>query len=254
MGCWDMLKDPGDRVAIRRFGPLTLHVRRLRDEWHVAATRGVDVEEEGGPQAASEAGLQWRRWVVVDGSGGLTLAPVMPERPIVVRPEFPIAIPPSQHAVFYVSIPVSVRVAAMPGEVLLQEVPSVVLSKIWFGEPTAGEMCYSVVSRARRVLEDSAAQEHRAVCPVAIRNASPRTVTLERLCVHVEHLAVYGGRGQLWTPRVDVVFQGDDQEVQLSYGSEPPAECAEAALLTPARVPMRGGFLRRKLGGIPFLS
>ena len=119
-------------------GPLDIWARRETDEVHVAVGRGrTAVRGEGSwsgnvDDAEPGEGAEWTRWVVGDAPRDIWLCPAMPDRPVVVRPEHPVRLPPKQHATFFVSIPVWVQVTVSNGRVILCEEPTVVLSNIWF--------------------------------------------------------------------------------------------------------------------------
>ena len=130
----------------------------------------------------------------------------------------------------------------------LWEVPSVVRSNIWFGDTLSGELCYSLVSRARRHVEDADHPLYKAICPVKIRNESAHMLNVDRFCVHVEHLIVYGGVRLLWTNEVTIRFQGEDQISRVDYTNQRPNLEAHVKLLTPPRVPQRDTLLKRSLG------
>ncbi|MBN2449239.1 MAG: hypothetical protein JXR77_02555 [Lentisphaeria bacterium] len=259
MALWDPIPDPGETTITRAIGPLELQVRRHRDEWHLAIAYHPHGNTGGNdPHTASEAGAasqSWRRWVVQDGSGGLGVVPVMPDRAVVVRPEFPIVLPPAEKATFYVSVPVWMRVVALPGDRALLDAPTVVLSKIWFGDFAAGELCYSIKSRARRHLaEDDAPGGCLAVCPVEVTNASPRDLALERLCIHVPYVGIFAGDGRLWTSHVSVSFEGDEQTAQVRYQTDAPSECSAPVERSKPRRTAPGRLSWRSLWGLPFLS
>ncbi len=239
-----------------RLGPLTLHARRSCDEWQIAlerqrAARGaVSGEITAVDENLDAEGLDWHRWVVADASGGLELLPAMPDRPVVVRPDHPITIPAREKAKFYVSVPVWVRVLARPAGNVLLDVPSLVMSNIWYGDFMEGELCYSLTSRARRELAAPGADEFsRAVCPVVVANDAAEELRLERLCIRVQHIGVLEGSGRLWTNRVDVEFRGGDRGEHITYGRSAPDECPEARQLTQPRVPEAVSLLRRTFRG-----
>ena len=235
-------------------GPLKLWVRRKGDELHIAVRRltdSNDLTKALAPQIASEqepVDLDWGRWVCKNCKE-VVLTPVTPDRPVVVRPEMPVKIPPREQALFFVSVPIWIRIAAGDGEhVRLCEEPSVNLSNIWFGDPMSGDLCYSLRSRARREISDSQVDIHRAVCPVTIRNNAIGQVEIERFCVHVAHLSVYPGASRLWTNGVKITFKGEAEISQLEYEEKPPTyETVDKALSGP-RTPVKKRLLKRSLG------
>lgn len=251
MDTWKPIRlEPGRSVEVR-IGPLTLWLKRTQDELHVAADRVPEEDAAAAPGAEASAApagpenLAWARWVVGDDGAVVRLVPVMPDRPVVVRPETEVRIPPGREAMFFVSIPVWVRVVAGEGTgLVLGEEPSVLLSNIWFGDLMSGELGYSVTTRARRVVDETEVRPHRAVCPVHIQNAAAEPLPIERLCVSAPHLSVFDGGPRLWTNEVRVTAQGQDRS-RIDYADGPPGGRGAGGLLSGPRAPVATGVLKR---------
>jgi hypothetical protein len=162
---------------------------------------------------------------------------------------------PGHSALFYVSFPIWVAVRVGDGDGLtLREEATVALSSTWFGDPTSGELCYSLRTRARRSLAEGDERVHRAVCPVLVTNAAEEQVDLARLCIRSEHLTLYEGLDQLWTNRVRARFRGAREESQVDYDDRPPEECGAASALTMPRVVPQSGLLRKSVATLDFLT
>lgn len=176
MDVWKPQKIELDRCFQVQIGPLRLWIKRAGDELLMAVENLPESKAQiQAPILApvdQEEGLRWSRWTIGE-SEVIQLIPVMPDRPVVVRPEVPVKIPTDKEALFFVSIPIWVRVTAGPEQAILCEQPSLILSNIWFGDLMSGELCYSLRSRARRRITDSEPLLNRATCPVQIRNAAP---------------------------------------------------------------------------------
>jgi hypothetical protein len=241
-------------------GLLDLWVERTSDEWHVASVVGragngplvqLDEKMHDAPPVAAEnvprpTDVPWRRMLAPPGSGRIEFAPVMPDRPLVVRPEEPLAIPPKGAGTFYVGIPVRVRIRILAEpQTVLAELPTAVMSSTWFGEPTSGELCYSLTTRARRSPGEGRALAHRAVCPVRVTHDSPRDLAFHQLCIHVDALAVYDGRTQLSTGDVEVTFHADDQRPRVTYAPGPSTLAGAGARLSGPRSPQSENVLKR---------
>ncbi|UCG55722.1 MAG: DUF432 domain-containing protein [Phycisphaerales bacterium] len=246
-----------DKCLQSQIGPLQIRLRRSGDEIHIATERLADPDsltEISAPVPVSEIEgeeMDWRRWVVGSDVSTVQLTPRMPARPVVVRPELPVSIPTGQEALFFVSIPICVGISASKsGKLQLCEVPTLVLSNTWFGDPMSGELCYALRSRARRQIADSEPRPNRAVCPVKIRNTAPAQLSVERFCVHVEHLRIYSGSRQLWTNEVNITFKGESEVSQVTYGQSPPSFEPVGQLLSEARTPLKKALLKRSLGGL----
>lgn len=231
-----------------RIGPLSLWLSRAGTEWQLALQREPDGEGRSVESAADgpPADVKWRRWVAGDGDGTAGPLPVLPDRPLILRPESPITIPGGREAVFFVSIPVWVRVeAGDPPETLCEE-PTVVLSKSWFGTPTEGELCYALRTTARRSIEGMSPAVHRALSPIAIANDAATPLHFERLCLRTEYQRIYRGTDRLWTSLGRVSYRGGEQLSHVEFEADAPPMAGRAELLTDARrVVDRGGFIFR---------
>jgi hypothetical protein len=241
-------------------GPLSLWLKKIDDELHIATDRASDAGTTGSHGFAERSepapeSLDWGRWVIGKDESSVQLLPIMPDRGVVVRTESPVKVPPSREAVFFVSIPIWIKVGADGSKPYdLWEVPTVIRSNTWFGDTLSGELCYSLVSRARRQVEDADHPMHKAVCPVKIHNESGHMLHVDRFCVHVEHLSVYGGARQLWTNEVRICFQGEDQISRVDYARQKPNLESQVKLLSPPRVPFKETLLKRSLGSFARLT
>ncbi len=243
------------RLYRAQIGPLVLWFRREHDEIHMAAERltAEPVEDEttsfscmNGPE---QANLDWGRWVVGESCDQVLIFPVMPDWPVVVRPDVPVKIPKGQEALFFVSIPAWAKIVVeKPETIVLCEEPSVIRSNIWFGDFMTGELCYSLRSRARRKIADIEAKPHRVVCPVRIRNTTGLQFDVERFCVHVEYLNIFRGMTRLWTNEVLISFQGEDAASKIEYARKPPEYETVEGTISEARVPLKTTLLKKSLG------
>jgi len=260
MELWQPHQIEQDQCLEAQVGPLQLWLRRSGDEIRIATKHRRDIESlvKAVPlHPAAErkpAGLDWSRWVC-GSCDQLLLTPVTPDRPVVVRPEVPLKIPPGREALFFVGVPLWVRITAGDAnKVQLCEVPSVTLSNIWFGDPMSGDLCYSLRTRARREFSDSKAEPHRAICPVTIRNAAPMQVDIERFCVHVAHLSIYPGTSRLWTGGVQITFKGEAETSPVEYSEKPPTYEEVDKTLSEPRAPVKKRLLIKSLGNFGYFG
>ena len=258
---WNHSKIGSGEILRSQIGPILLWFRKIEDEMHIAFERLPEpdtIVDATGPAAVNgveSEGLDWARWIVGDETNTFQVLPIMPDRPVVVHPELPVKIPTGHKALFFVSIPVWLR--ALAGEkkpIELCEVPVLILSNTWFGDTMSGQLCYSLRSRARRQIKDSETNPSRAICPVKIRNNSPRQLDIERLCIHVVHLKTYSGDKNLWTNEVTITFRGDDQVAKIDYSRERPAFEPIGEILSEARAPIKETILKKSIGSFKLFS
>ncbi len=256
MNLWEPQQIEQDQCLEAQVGPLQLWLRRSGDEIRIATKQRKDPESRLKavplhPAAERKpAGLDWSRWVC-GNCDQVLLTPVTPDRPVVVRPEVPLKIPPGREALFFFGVPLWVRITAGDTtKVQLCEEPSVTVSNIWFGDPMSGDLCYSLRTRARRSVSDSQIEPHRAVCPVTIRNAASVQVGIERFCVHVAHLSIYPGTSRLWTGGVQIMFKGEDETSQVEYSEKPPTYEEVDKILSKPRLPVKKSIFKKSIGSL----
>lgn len=247
MNLWNPFEVRLNQVYQWRLGPWRLWLECSEKDWRLIAE--ADIEEDEAMIVAEECDTpedkEWRRWMTNETSRVAHLTPVMPDRPVVVRPEAPIRILPRVSALFYVSVPVWIRIAVGRGkETTLIETPTMTLSNTWFGGYDSGEICYALRTLARREIGPEQVSPYRAICPVMLRNAADEPLEFTRFCLRVNFLKIFEGAGHLWTNETRVVFRGADRSSRISYSASPPEVEAVGPMLSDSRRPVNQGILR----------
>jgi hypothetical protein len=232
-------------------GPLALAVERGAREWrvswdhHVAAGagdgRGTELRCSVRcplPAAELAAGAHVARFAAHATAEALKLAPQLPDRPVVARPETPLNLLGGEEISLFVAFPVWVRVL-VDGDRQLVEVPSLRLADTWFGPSTRyGELCYAVRTSARLEVGDLVACPHLAICRVRLVNHATSSLLVDRLSLpaHPLDLWWHPERG-LWTRGLEVARAPDGTLASLRLGAGPPDDVAGAEPVAAARQP-----------------
>lgn len=220
---WGTTDLPADGSLRFRCGDLCFEVSAPDDEISFVSWRE---DEEGGER--TEETLS--RFVLPPGDRKLGIFPGMPALPVLVEPETPFHILPGAKARAYLKIPVSVIAKAGKDEWELGEFPTVRLSESWFGELDSGELCYWLTTGlSREPFEDLPRDLVQA--PVHIHNAAAETLQVSRLCLRVNHLAIYEESAGLWASETRVKFQGGVKSSQIDIHQESPPETDDAVLI-----------------------
>lgn len=227
---WGTHEIPVGEARGWRLGSLRLWVRRGIAEWQVRHRYDSGPESAGDWSLAQPCGFPpdegtLQRWAIHTDSTRITLRAVFPNRSVVLRPEQGFGLPPSQEALFFAGVPLSVRLeTGGDGEtpVLLGTVPTLVLSKTWFGTPLEGEAAYALETRAVRDWREASIRGWRALCPVRIRNLMPEPLDLQRVCLRVRHLSLFRGQSCLWSNEVAVVKSHSYSPTEVAYSTETP--------------------------------
>lgn len=227
-----------------RLGPLTVWVYRGRKDWYVAHANGsgdVDACSLQVSSGAKDPGLEWKRWILDEKAGGIRLHPVMPDRPIIVRPEMPMSLMPKQSVEFLIELPVWLALTFDRMDRAAVELPTVTLSNSWFGPLTHGELCYALKTTAKMYVEELSAGVHRAVFPLNLRNLSADPLDFQRLCIRPQHLNLFQGRTRLWTARGRISYRGSENWSRMVYAAGAPPMDEAVKKVGSARETVRRG-------------
>ena len=202
--------------------------------------------------------VAWNRFVTPATAVSMHVVPVLPDRPVMTRPEARIEIAPHHQAHFFVTIPVCVRLevsgSGFPHPMTLCERPTRVLSKTWFGHPAEeGEIGYALATRARQGLEELTDVEGRAICPVLVDNGTHEPLAFAQLQLSVRHMSVYLSEdGKLWTNECRLGYTGSGFTAELTFGRAAPEQAQKARLVSGPREAPKSGLTARAITGALF--
>ena len=247
------------RIYTCAVAQLRLWVMRNSQGWLLAVRHEVDVAFEPlqETKGLSEQ-TEWQRFVTPSSASFVRLVPVLPDRPVMSRPEARIEIAPRHKGRFFVTIPVWLRieieVGAGQSPMMLGEFPTRILSKTWFGHPAEeGEIGYALTTRARQDLEDLTDVEGRAICPVVLDNATHETLAFSQLLLSVRHMSVYQTEdGKLWTNECRLGYTGSIFPASLTFGHTAPEQARGSRLAAGPREAPTSGLTAKAIAGAIF--
>jgi hypothetical protein len=234
-----------------------LWVEHRAGEWLlVHRSSGDETDSHLGFEAApaldplAEEG-QVLRFAMGRGEPLLRLVPVLPDRPLVSRPEHPFHVLAGEEVRIFVSCPVWVAVQVGKKPQTLAEIPIYRSTDTWFGPNTReGALAYASRTRCRLAPGDLPVRPQRAEVPVVVRNRADATLVIERLSLPVPHLALYRAPdGGLWTSQVKMVVQELKGQADIEVGKKP-GEVGPGELVTGPRDPVGGSILTRAIGAM----
>lgn len=144
----------------------------------------------------------------------VSLKPVLPDRPLVLRPEFPVTLLPGQQINYNLPVPAWLQIRQ--GSQVLTEVISKQLSGTFAGDPWNGELAYAFDIPLTQHTPDST-PDWKALCSLTIKNESTALLDFQRFILRVSYLSVLLSGDQLITDGVRVSFRGQDQVSQVSF-------------------------------------
>lgn len=233
-----------------KIGPMDFMARTSADEWRFAwksTNEMLNEEVRFEPETTlvpCEPEYSLRRYALENSGNRLKLIPRLADRPVVVRPETPLFLPPGQRTKLYVSTGVWLSVSqADDASIELFETPVYRASDTWFGLNTlSGELCYTAVTSARTDASFLAQVPHRAFTPVDISNNGSDALEIEYLRVPVMLLGLYAGAsGRLWTDQITFEREHGESVASLRISSHDAFESAtEERLSGPRRIESTG--------------
>ena len=223
-------------------GGLQVWIQHRNSEIWIAHTYAE--EQDNGPQDPPE-NLPWSRWAFKSDQDKVEVKPVFPDLPIVIISEYPLTISPGSKIQIFTRIPIWMRVSFPGSGYILKEIPSVALSKTWFGTPLEGELCYWSTTKARRSLEAVEAKPYLVNCPIWITNKDSEDLHFDKFCFRVERLGIHRYNNQLWAGETQIVHHGEDSNSEITMTGKLPSGFGRGELLTKARNPVQSSLATR---------
>ena len=246
---------PGETL-VWDVGATCIYASRTDNDWLIARTESeerdtaeIKIHKDPIPEDLSP-----ERWAFKSSHNTIKFAPVMPNRPIVVRPIAPLGLPPESEVQFYINIPAFIRVtiAAKSQETEVGVYPSQTLSNTWFGDNFSGVFCYSNKTKIRREKAELTVVPNQIICPFKIKNKGDEILNVERICLRVKYLSIWAGKQRLWSNEVTTIFRGHGKETQLQYAASAPKDAFEPRLIEKSQEKPERGFLRQTFAHAPF--
>ncbi|MEX1136414.1 MAG: hypothetical protein WEB89_05900 [Balneolales bacterium] len=242
---WINIEVKDNETKSHAIGPVTVWLKKVSNEIWIASEYAES--NPGRKQASSKINaLNWSRWALPGNETQFSLKPSFPDRPVVVKPEYPFKIITGAKVRIYTRIPVFIKVViAGKPDFVITEIPSVALLKTWFGLHTEGELCYGVNTSARRVMGPEAMQPWMAVCPIEIINNQDGPLDFDNLCLRVEYLSIYKADNHLWADETRIIHQGREKYSDIEMKGKLPTEAKGGKLITKPRAPIKKNFAAR---------
>jgi hypothetical protein len=257
---WGQLDCRVGQVYACSVAQLRLWIMRNEQGWQIATRHELVVAFEPLHEVALDGMdvFEWSRFVTPQTASVLHLIPVLPDRPVMSRPETRIEIVPHHKGHFFVTIPVWLRVqisgAGTQHALTLCEFSTRVLSRTWFGHPAEeGEIGYALATRARQSLEELNDVEGRAICPVVVENGTHEPLVFAQLQLRVRHMGIYQtADGKFWTNECRLTYSRSVSTASVSFGRAAPEQAQGARQLSGPREAAATGLTARAIVGAIF--
>ncbi|MDZ7682363.1 MAG: DUF432 domain-containing protein [Fodinibius sp.] len=180
-GIWGNISLADGQVRYGTIGELHYWLKSRNGEVWIAHGYDADLKEPATEDAAPEH-LTWSRWANRDDVQEVQVSPVFADKPLIVNSEYPLKVSPGAKIKIFSRIPVWVRISVADNDYQLIEMPTVKLSRTWFGTPIEGELCYHATTKARRNLAHADKKPYVVSCPITIHNKSDEALDFQHFC------------------------------------------------------------------------
>lgn len=184
---------------------------------------------------APPSSLTWGRWAHNHGSTEIELLPVFPDMPLIVHSEYPLKVSRDTKIQIFSRIPVWVRFSTVKGNYQLLELPTVKLSRTWFGSPVEGELCYHATTKARRDLSQTEKKPYLVSCPIMVSNKSDEDLDFDNFCFRVERLSVFLHENEFWADETQIIYHGPDMNSDIIMTGKLPEGIDRTKLISKPR-------------------
>lgn len=206
---WGNVSLAGGQVRYLTVGDLHIWLKLQNGEVWITHAYSDELEEDPNPEGPP-ADLSWGRWADKSGSEEVQILPVFPDKPLIIHSEYPLKVSAGTRIQIYSRIPIWMRISLAKNNYQLIELPTVKLSRTWFGTPVEGELCYHATTKARRDLSSVDKKQYVVSCPILIHNKSDDELDFEHFCFRVERLSMYKHNGDLWADETQIIYHGAD--------------------------------------------
>lgn len=234
-----------DKVQYLKVGDLHLWMQQKKDEVWIGHRYDHKGLEEKRTNHDAPEDLEWSRWAPKEMEDSVTLLPAFPNLPLVVNSEFPLHVSPGSTIQIFTRVPMWLRISMGKKDRVLTELPTVKLSRTWFGTTMEGELCYWATTKARRSLSNVERKPYLISCPIQISNKTDEDLDFDKFCFRVERLKIFSWQDELWTDETRIVYQGEEQHSDISMSGKLPKGLENAELVSPPRNPVQRSFATR---------
>jgi hypothetical protein len=225
-------------------GDLHLWLKSRNGEVWIAHGYGHEVKREG-DKSSPPNNITWGRWANNRDTSRVRILPVFPDKPLIIHSEYPLKVSPGTRIQIYSRIPVWVRISLTKDDYQVIELPTVKLSRTWFGTPVEGELCYHATTKARRDLAHVDKKQYLVSCPIMIHNKSREELDFEHFCFRVERLSMYDYKSELWADETQIVYHGADLNSDVIMTGKLPKGIDKKNLLSKPRKRIQKSFATR---------
>ena len=207
--------------------------RRLGDRFGVATEDPPFLSDDEGGEVVDWQPLYTRHRVDM-----LKISPALPDGPLLLSLDEAIDLGPGASTVLFASVPVWVQMRddrASHNEPL-RDLPTVDMSKAWFGSSTTkGVLCNFVPIANLCHKPENLECSHDVICPVRVKNGSQNTVRVSKVFLQASNLSIFETENGLWSDETIVTFTNEGEVDEARVTGRPPYLAQRAKLVAKPR-------------------
>ncbi len=244
---WQKIKLAYGETHEFALGNCRFKIIRHQKEWQAGWLRNIP-----GKKAKNE--YDWIYFIY--DKPELNILPSLPDKPLVLKPDYPLRILPKNNMVNYIKVPVWVQfyAGAVKTENLVMECPADELSTTWFGEPDNGELAYSLSHPAENIFRKPELGSDFVICPISISNESATTLDFQRFLVSVRYLSIFNDGDLLCSNETKVRYKGEQHASEVTFVQGKPNLSKDLQHLSSPRDTSTKSILRKSFSLIMNLS
>jgi hypothetical protein len=247
---WGLLKFSEQKEIRLEWERLCIRILKKENDLLLVENRG---DTRTSIQLGADPESDFRRYAFENPVEFVRVQPRTPDRPLVVQPLHPLRLAPQAKVDFYVSVPLDIQLSTGDGKSTeeLERIRSEILSDTWFGDQLSGVLCYALKSRARRECPViNSEKSARAICKIKIHNKSAEQLHCTKFCIRLDHCHLWQSGAGLWTPPIDIRYNGSSQHSAIDYNTGAPSEASGATKIAEAPEAPLSGLIRRTFAGL----
>lgn len=233
-------------VKYVRIGDLNCWIQRKDEEIWIGSeytSTGYSIADEGERPVPDD--ITWSRWAPRNTPESISILPVFPDLPLVIRSDYPLRVVPGASIDIFTRIPIWIQIKLDATQRILTELPTIKLSRTWFGGPMDGELCYWSTTKARRSLQNVEAKPYLVNCPIQVTNNTRDDLNFEKFCFRVERLKIFRYEDDLWADKSNISYEGEEQYSDITMSGKLPKGMEEGELLSAPRKPIHTSLATR---------
>lgn len=243
-GIWGNRSLADGEINYIHLGNLHCWIKYQNEEIWIAHAYSDELKQKSGLKEPPKQ-VEWSRWAHKNSSSDVAISPVYPDKPLVVQSEYNLKVSPATQIQIYTRIPIWVRISLAENGYELVDLPTVKLSRTWFGTFIEGELCYHALTKARRDLSKVEKKPYLVSCPIKIVNKSDEALTFSNFCLRVERLSMFLHENELWADETQIIYQGEDLHSDVIMTGKLPSGITKKQLLTKPRHPVEKSLATR---------